>query len=141
MMKPMGHPRTLEILLDRTRALSTAMPLEAVLSRVTQAALELLPCNHASLRLFNETRDELLAYARCGAGAAFQAATFRPGQGVVGWVGETGMAARLNDVDRDPRSVRNPGQKLVVRSLLAVPLVAGGEVVVWQDEVGPGREP
>jgi diguanylate cyclase (GGDEF)-like protein len=135
----MGNPRTLETLLDLTRALSTASPLEAVLTRVTQTALELLPCNHASLRLFNEARDELLAYARCGVGAPFQPAAFRPGQGVVGWVAETGQAARIDDTEIDPRFLKNPAQNFQVRSLLTVPLVAGGQVVGTLSVSSPER--
>lgn len=118
----------LEILLALTRLLTDERTLEDALHATTDAALELLPCDHASLRLFDDTRRELLSTARSGTATERPPVQFRAGEGVLGLVADTGKAALLEDTANDPRfATRETG--FPVRSLVAVPLVAGGQVV------------
>jgi diguanylate cyclase (GGDEF)-like protein len=119
----------LPILLELTRRLAEPLTLEAQLQATTDAALALLPGDHASVRLFDDARTELLASARSGAGASVAPAAFKRGEGVLGSVATTGRATVIPDARADPRFVAHPTQGFEVRSVIAAPLIAGGEVI------------
>lgn len=118
----------LDILLELTRLLAAERSLEEALQATTDAALELLPCDHASLRLFDDERRELLSTARSGAGAQQAPASFKAGEGVLGVVADTGKAALVTDTETDERFKRAP-TGFALRSLVAVPMIASGQVV------------
>ncbi len=130
----------LEVLLALTRLLADERTLEDALHATTDAALELLPCDHASLRLFDDTRRELLSTARSGTASEVPPAQFRAGEGVLGFVADTGKAALVEDTSTDPRFAARP-TGFSVGSLVAVPLVAGGHVVgvLSASSPSPGR--
>jgi two-component system cell cycle response regulator len=118
----------LEILLSLTRLLSEERSLEESLQATTDAGLELVPCDHASLRLFDEDRASLLSHARSGEGSMRPPAPFRAREGVLGLVADTGRAALVLDSQTDERFADRP-IGFAVRSLVAVPLMAGGQVM------------
>lgn len=119
----------LTVLISLTRRLSEPIELEQQLQAITDAALELLPGDHASVRLLDESRSELLSSARSGTGVSQPPASFKRGQGVVGAVADSGRATLVPDAHSDPRFVAQPGQGFDVRSVIAAPLVGGGEVI------------
>ena len=119
----------LELLLKLTRALPRSSSLEDALERVTQTALRLFDCNHASIRILDHAGTELVAGARSGAGTDHRPVTFGRGLGVGGWVVEHGQIARIDDTDDDPRFVKFAGQGFTIGSILAVPLWAAGGVI------------
>lgn len=125
----MAKPDALETLLGLTRLLSTERSLEEALAATTDAAMLLLPCDHASLRTFDDERRMLLSSARSGLGHDHRPSTFRKGEGVVGIVADTGRAALVADARIDARFVQRPLAGFEVRSLVAVPLFSGGNVV------------
>jgi len=93
--------------------------------------LQILPAEHASVRVLDGDRARLLIGARGGAGKDHPALTFEPGRGIVGWVVTHGEVARVDDADSDPRFVAasSARQGFVIRSLLAAPLWSGDRVV------------
>jgi diguanylate cyclase (GGDEF)-like protein len=121
--------KAFDALLELTRQLSVERPLTSALRAVSDAALELLPGDHSSVRVLDHTRTELLSSARSGRGADAKPARFISGQGVVGWVVERGEIARVVDSDNDKRFVSRSDQGFIIRSILAVPLWSAGEVV------------
>lgn len=122
--------QALEVLLELTRALTQERSLEDSLALVTQASLELLPeADHASVRLLDDSRTRLLSGARSGIGLEQAPLSFKPGEGLAGWVVANGQAARVDDVAADPRYVARPDQGFAVLSLLAVPLWSNATVV------------
>jgi two-component system, cell cycle response regulator len=126
----MLEPRAaLDVLIDVTRRLIEERPLEDSLHDITEATLRLLPGTHSSVRLFDESRTELLTGARSGEGAAEHPPTFRRGEGIAGWVAEHGKVTRIDDALVDARFKLEPGQGYTIRSILTVPLWAGGRVV------------
>ncbi len=130
----------LEVLLEVTRSLADEGSLEASLEVVTRAALELLPeADHASVRLLDESRTKLLCGARSGAGIAQAPLSFRPGEGVAGWVVEHAQPARIDDVEGDTRYVFRAEQGFASRSLLAVPLWSNAVVVGVLSVSSPDR--
>ena len=131
--KAAGAPKRsnepLVVLLELTRVLADDTPVEAALSAVTDAALRLLPADHASVRLLDASRAELLSGARSGAGAGKRPMSFRKGRGVIGWVVEQRKPIRIDDVRRDARFVEQTGQGFNVVALIAEPLWSAGEVI------------
>lgn len=126
----MVAPRTaLQILLELTRALLGGGSLQEALELVTEAALALLPGDHASIRVLDRTRTELLSGARSGTGAEVEPARRLRGSGISGWVVEHGEPALVGDAAADPRFEPTPDQGFVVGSIVAVPLWSSGEVI------------
>jgi diguanylate cyclase (GGDEF)-like protein len=100
----------------------------ARLQVVTDAALRLItPANHASVRLAQG--DRLQVGARSGIGADRPAPGFRKGEGVLGWVAQTGQLARIDDSQRDPRFAPNVERGFDVSSLVSVPILCRGETL------------
>ena len=116
-------------LIELTRIFSRNFELKTALSAICNTALELTGGDHASLRLLNAKRTELVAGARSGSGENARKVTFRPGEGVVGWVAEQGRIARIGDVRKDPRFKVVARQGFAVQSLLVVPMASPEGVI------------
>ncbi|MBW2523146.1 MAG: GGDEF domain-containing protein [Deltaproteobacteria bacterium] len=125
----MDRAALFDALLELTRTLSGDRSLAKALQAVSDTALELLPGDHASVRVLDHTRTELLCSARSGRGTETQPVSFEADQGVIGWVVEQGQLARIPDVGEDERFVSKGDQGFEIRSILAVPLWSAGEVV------------
>ncbi|NOY93489.1 MAG: GGDEF domain-containing protein [Deltaproteobacteria bacterium] len=121
--------RALSVLMALTRTLAHERCLETALRAVTDAALILLPADHTSVRVLDDSERELLAGARSGAGAAERPVSFQPNVGVAGWAVSHGEVARVDDCASDPRFVVAPGQGFSIGSILCVPLFVSGKVV------------
>lgn len=124
----MAQREPLEVLISLTRTLTEARSLEDALQATTDAALDVLPGDHTSLRLLERDRRELSCGARSGAGTYSLPVPFRVGEGILGNVVDTGKAVLVEDTASDPRfAERRTG--FPIRSMVAVPLVAAGQVV------------
>lgn len=115
-------------LLDLTNQAVKALSLDAILQRVTDTALRLIPADHVSVRLLDEAGAALVCRARAGAGSQAPPLHLRPGEGVLGWVVQNGRGAHVRDAKQDERFKIAEDQGFSVRSLLAVPLVVEGKV-------------
>src|SRR5690606_12566715 len=71
----------------------------------------------------------LLSGARSGSGEQERPMDFKRGEGILGWVVEHGQPARIDDVEHDSRWVKRSAQTFQIRSVMAEPLWAGGEVI------------
>ncbi len=114
-----------EVLRELTASLSSGGVLQTQLTAVADAALILLPGDHASIRLLK--RGQLLPCARRGVGVQHQPPEFRKGEGVLGWVVAQRRAVRIDDIEEDPRFAARP-RGFAVRSLISVPLCSGPRV-------------
>jgi diguanylate cyclase (GGDEF)-like protein len=119
----------IDALLRLTRKLLEPITLEQALVAVTDAALNLLPGDHASVRILDDSGTRLLCSARSGEGSTVEPVTFRPGEGVVGWVVQQGKQVRIDDAQADERFKPAPAQGFEIRSILAAPLWATARVV------------
>jgi two-component system cell cycle response regulator len=140
--------RALTALIELTARLTAERSLNASLQLVSDTALQLLPGDHASIRVLDHTRTELLSGARSGSGLGKRPVRHVAGQGVAGWVVDHGEIARVGDARLDPRFVPKQNQGFEIRAMLAVPLWSAGEVVgvlaVTSQEperYGPEHEP
>lgn len=121
--------RAIDVLLEVTDRLTSELDLEDALKAVTDAALDLCDGEHASLRVLDGERRQLLVGARSGKGINSAPLHFRPGEGVAGWVAAHGQPAVVPDVSVDRRFVERPDQGYAIGSLVSVPLLSRGEVV------------
>ncbi|MEO8801194.1 MAG: sensor domain-containing diguanylate cyclase [Polyangiaceae bacterium] len=123
--------RALLTLLELTQTLTDDHPLEESLRHVTEAALDLVPGDHASIRLLDGTHTELLSGARSGAGEALPPMTFRRGEGLIGWVVEHRHGIRVGQAGHDPRFKPAPTSdtKFPIQSIIAEPLWSAGNVI------------
>ena len=119
----------LRIVLRLTEKLTEDLPLEDFLSAVAAAAQELVPADHASIRLLDAAREQLLSSARAGTGSDVAPQGFRRGDGVLGWVVEQKLPARIDEVDSDPRFKHFEDQPFAIRSMIAEPIWAADEII------------
>ncbi|MBX3230088.1 MAG: GGDEF domain-containing protein [Labilithrix sp.] len=124
-----GAETILEILLQLTAQLTDDRPLEDFLKAVTDASREMLPAEHASVRLLDPSRSMLLSGARSGAGESDRPMDFKRGEGILGWVVDSAQPVRVGDVSADPRWVSGKQQGFDVRSIMAEPLWSSGDVI------------
>ena len=115
--------------LQLTEKLTEDLPLEDFLSAVASAARELVPAQHASIRLLDAAREQLLSSARAGVGAEVAPQGFLRGDGVLGWVVENKRPAHIDDVEIDPRYKHFDDQAFTIRSMVAEPIWAADEVI------------
>jgi two-component system cell cycle response regulator len=117
--------------IELTRQLLVSPSLEQALGLVCEAAMRILPAEHASVRVVDGSEQRLLSGARRGDGAEAAPIQFAPGRGVAGWVVAQGRSVRLDDAPADQRFVAMAPslQGFEPRSLLGAPLWSGQRAV------------
>lgn len=112
-----------------TREFSASLTLDYVLDVVIEAVAEQLCVERAAVLLLGRP-TELVVKAALGPSDNLKpGATVRLGEGIAGWVAREGRSVLINDAS-DTREELHKGQGWKrVRSILAVPLKARGEVI------------
>jgi signal transduction histidine kinase len=95
------------------------------LELIVEQSVRLTRATSGSVVLINPTTGYLEILAAAGLPGEGRRLRLRVGQGITGWVAQTGKAAVVRDVSSDNRYVQ---VRSGVRSELAVPLLVGGEV-------------
>ena len=103
---------------------STLEPKPA-LAIIAREAARLMDASSCSVVLINPTTGLLEIEAAQGLPGAAEGLKLRVGEGLTGWVAETGKPACVGDVTKDKRYIMLRPE---VRSELAVPLEVGGKV-------------
>jgi signal transduction histidine kinase len=120
----------LERLIEISRSLNLTLSLRPLLNRITVAAREITQTEACSILLLDRKSGQLY----------FEAATNLPGirsivvptdGSIAGWVVQTGKPLLVPDVDKTPRFYRKADEQsdFRTRSILAVPLIARGNVI------------
>ena len=120
----------LERLIEIGRSLNSTLNLRPLLQRIVVAAHELTEAEACSILLVDRKSGQL----------HFEAATNLPGVrsiivpmegSIAGWVVQTGKHLVVSDARKDPRSYRKADEQsgATTRSILAVPLIARGNVI------------
>jgi GAF domain-containing protein len=103
-----------------------------VLDLIVGTAAQVLGAQAASLYLIDRATDELVFEVALGESAA-RARKFRVpvGQGIAGWVAQTGEVALIPDASQDPRFAVNIARSIgyIPKSVLCIPLRAGEAVI------------
>jgi diguanylate cyclase (GGDEF)-like protein len=111
----------LEQLAEMSQGLLEDPNVESALQRVADTALRVIDADHASVRLCNAD-GYLEVAARSGIGSDRPPPPFRCGQGVLGWVAETGRLARIGDSQSEPRFMERRERGYAIQSVLSVPV-------------------
>jgi GAF domain-containing protein/DNA-binding response OmpR family regulator len=124
-------------LVELGREVGGMLDLDAVLSRITERALELLESETSAV--FLEQEDGVFApVVVLGDNAELILAdTITPGEGVIGDLARRGVAEVVNDLAGDPRAILFAGEEEEAEErLMAAPLLARGRVTgmmaVWR---------
>lgn len=116
-------------LVSLVESLRSADSLEDMLYALADAAAGLLGVEKVTVRLLDETRARLLTAARAGRPAHASEVSFAVGEGLSGWVVESGECLRLDDAEADPRFVPRPEQTGRLGAFLGVPMVDNSGVI------------
>ncbi len=119
-----SHER-LRLLYQVGNVIHSTLDSQEALQLIVSEAVRIMRATSGSLVLINPTTNFLEIHAAQNLSSAARKLKLRVGEGVTGWVAQTGRPARVGDVTLDKRyvSVRRD-----VRSELAVPLEVQGEV-------------
>ncbi len=126
--------RVLKSLLEAATALhsSLALPLDALLDLIMDSACRVFQAGAASLLLLDEDTGTLSFKTATGEKREqLKEVRLKLGEGIAGWVAQTGQPLLIQDPERDQRFHRELGEKLDFRttSLLCVPLRLDGKVI------------
>ncbi len=119
-----SHER-LRLLYQVGNIIHSTLDSQEALQLIVSEAVRIMRASSGSLVLINPTTNFLEIHAAQNLSSAARKLKLRVGEGVTGWVAQTGQPARVGDVTQDKRyvSVRRD-----IRSELAVPLEVQGEV-------------
>ncbi len=120
----LSHER-LRLLYQVGNVIHSTLDSQEALQLIVSEAVRVMRASSGSLVLINPTTSFLEIHAAQNLSSAARKLKLRVGEGVTGWVAQTGQPARVGDVTQDKRyvSIRRD-----VRSELAVPLEVQGEV-------------
>lgn len=115
----------MSLLYQVSKVIHSTLDSQEALQLIVSEAVRVMRASSGSLVLINPTTSLLEIHAAQNLSSAARKLKLRVGEGITGWVAETGKPALVGDVTQDQRyvSVRRD-----VRSELAVPLDVKGEV-------------
>ena len=119
-----SHER-LRLLYQVSNVIHSTLDSQEALQLIVSEAVRVMRASSGSLVLINPTTNFLEIHAAQNLSSSARKLKLRVGEGLTGWVAQTGKAACVGDVAQDKRyvSIRRD-----VRSELAVPLEVQGEV-------------
>lgn len=128
---PSDNPRTLELLLEVGRLLSSKLELGELLTSVMELSTKVVEAESASLLLLDPKTNELYFDVALGLGPAASKVRLPMGRGIAGTVAERRTAEIINDVRLDPRwsPAMDDATGFTTRSILAVPMLLKGRLV------------
>jgi diguanylate cyclase (GGDEF)-like protein len=129
---PQTTARRLAILTDVVKTANSILEPRKVIELVVEKIRQLIPSEAWSLMMVDEEKQELVFEAALGAKARdVSALRLKIGEGVAGWVAQSGKPAIVNDAAHDPRfSARvDTRTQFETRSILCAPLVSRGRTI------------
>ena len=124
--------KRLAILTDVVKTANSILEPGKVVELVMEKIRQLIPSEAWSLLMVDEEKQELVFEAALGAnGSDVASYRLKMGEGVAGWVAETGKPAIVNDTRKDRRfTARLDNQtRFATRSILCAPLVSRGRTI------------
>jgi len=114
----------LQLLYQVSNIIHSTLDPQQALQLIVSEAVRLMKASSGSVVLINPTSGFLEIHASQNLPAVAIRLKLRVGEGITGWVAQTGKPARVGDVTRDPRYVM---ARRGVRSELAMPLEVNNE--------------
>ena len=121
-----------QIYADLTRTLTATLDLSEVLEIIMNKVRELLRPENWSLLLMEDDGDHLVFEIAVGvSGETIKGKRLRVGEGIAGWVAETGQSLLVSDVQADERFCKRFDDlcDFTTRSLICVPMTNRGRVL------------
>jgi PAS domain S-box-containing protein len=116
-------------LVEVTSAINSTVRMDELLELIVEKVLQLTGSRHGSLFLLNDADDTLTIRASRGVPEeTIRLGRFKRGEGIVGWVAETGQGVLIGDAEADPHFKPLP-QAERFTSLINVPMLVEGRVV------------
>jgi HD-GYP domain-containing protein (c-di-GMP phosphodiesterase class II) len=120
------------LLLEISRILNSTLNPKVVRTRSMESVVRLLDCEAGSLYLIDEAKGELYFEVALGErGDQVKEIRLKIGEGVAGWVAQTGESVLVTDAAKDPRwaSKADKKSKFQTRNMVTVPVKAGGKII------------
>lgn len=124
--------KKLKILKEVSQILNSTLDEKEVRRRAMEAATRLMNAEVGSLLLIDEKTRELFFEVALGErGEQVKEIRLAMGEGIAGWVAETGQPLIVNDVQKDPRFSRKADDKsaFATRNMICVPVKIRDKVI------------
>jgi len=124
--------KRLAILTDIVRTANSILEPRKVIELIMAKIQQLIPSEAWSMLMVDEEKQELAFELALGAkGKDVSSYRIKMGEGVAGWVAQTGKSAIVNDAARDPRFANkfDSQTQFVTRSILCAPLISRGRTI------------
>jgi response regulator RpfG family c-di-GMP phosphodiesterase len=117
-------------LFEVSRELSSAKEFNELLEKIMDVALKIMDAEFSSLWLLDKKGDELICKAAYGVQTKFiEKRKMKIGEGITGYVAETGKPLIVDDLSKEPR-YKNPLKREVkLKNELSVPLKVKGKII------------
>ena len=110
--------------------ISSTLDQQTVLERIARWARQLIGSDGVALYLLDSNADLLQPVVSLGPPTTTMPQTpTRVGEGIIGWVAQTGVGEIVNHAELDPRAMQIPGMLEEVECLLCVPILSRGKVI------------
>jgi HD-GYP domain-containing protein (c-di-GMP phosphodiesterase class II) len=119
-------------LLEISRILNSSLDAKTVRTRAMESVMRLLDCEAGSLYLIDEEKGELYFEVALGERAeTLKEIRLKIGEGVAGWVAQTGESALIADTEKDPRwaSKFDRKSKFRTKNMVTVPVKSKGKII------------
>jgi len=114
----------LKILLDVSRVISSNIPMQDVIKKMSSRLRALVQADECSIMIMDESRRELAFCESSGLSRwEVENIRFKLGEGVAGWVAKHKKPVLIEDCSKDPRFVNIEQQKRQIISMICVPLM------------------
>ncbi|MCS7254428.1 MAG: GAF domain-containing protein [Armatimonadota bacterium] len=123
--------KQLQLLLSLTAGINSSLELRSVLSNILSAAEEITGAEASSILLVSDTGELVFEVVTGESGGVLKRVSLRLGEGIAGYVAETGKPIIVDDVTKDKRHKRGVDEVtgFKTRNLLAVPLRLNDKVI------------
>ncbi len=121
----------LNSLVEVTKQFRETLYLDILLESIVKSAMHLNSAESGSLLLYDEDNNLKFKVVLGELGQKLKETIVKRGEGISGWVAETGRSAIINDVIKDERFNPNIDKKtgFKTRSIMCVPLIHNNEVI------------
>jgi diguanylate cyclase (GGDEF)-like protein len=124
--------RRLAILTDIVKAANSILEPRKIIELIMAKVQELIPSEAWSILMLDEEKQELTFELALGEkGKDVAAFRVKVGEGIAGWVAQTGQPTIVNDTSKDPRFARrfDASTHFQTRSVLCAPLISRGRTI------------
>lgn len=118
----------LRLIFKVSRQITAIQPLPDLFRQIVIQIQETFGYYAVNIFVHDETSSEQVLGATSAANTGFRNIRLKPGQGIVGWVAQTGKTASVRDVSQDKRYLHYAALE-ATRSEMAVPLIFEDEVL------------